>query len=149
MIARLKEMLTRHEGKSLKPYRCPKGKPTIGIGHNIDAKGLPQAIDAYLSRKGSITESMCNEILAADISNAYADCIRLYPAFNSFSEARQCALIDFMFNVGPGTAATFKNTNRSINSFDWERAAQGFEHSDWYIQVGDRAPEIVSMIREG
>jgi lysozyme len=147
MINSLKEMLLRHEGKSLKPYRCPAGKLTIGIGHNIDAKGLPQAINAYLSRKGAITESMCNELLAADISSAYADCIRLYPAFTTFSENRQAALCDFMFNVGPGTAATFKNTNRAINSYDWERAAQGLENSLWYVQVGDRAPEIVRMIR--
>lgn len=149
MIAQLKEMLIRHEGKSLKPYRCTAGKLTIGIGHNIDAKGLPHDIKAYLDAHGEITDNMIDGLFVSDISSALTDCHRLYPAFSSFSEARQCALIDFMFNVGPGTAAKFKNTTKAINTGDWERAAQGFEHSLWYVQVGSRAPEIVKMIREG
>ena len=40
----LREMLERHEGRKKKVYRCSKGKKTIGVGHNVDAKGLPPDI---------------------------------------------------------------------------------------------------------
>jgi GH24 family phage-related lysozyme (muramidase) len=35
--------LTRHEGLRLKPYLCPAGKLTIGIGRNLEARNFPQA----------------------------------------------------------------------------------------------------------
>ncbi len=36
LLERMKEQLVRHEGLRLKPYRCPAGKLTIGIGRNLD-----------------------------------------------------------------------------------------------------------------
>jgi lysozyme len=32
--------LTTHEGLRLKPYLCPAGKLTIGIGRNLEGKGI-------------------------------------------------------------------------------------------------------------
>ena len=32
------------EGLSLKPYRCPAGKLTIGYGHNLEANGISEEI---------------------------------------------------------------------------------------------------------
>lgn len=30
------ELLTKHEGRRRKPYKCSAGANTIGVGHNID-----------------------------------------------------------------------------------------------------------------
>jgi lysozyme len=149
MDIELKEMLERHEGRKRFPYHCTADKYTIGIGHNIDAKGLPDHINAYLDRNGFIKDDMIDELLEQDVQDAIDDCRRLYPFFLTFSDVRQYALIDFLFNVGYTTAATFKNTNRAINEERWEDAADNFEKSLWYKQVKNRAVEIVGMIREG
>lgn len=149
MIEELKEMLTRHEGKFDTIYRCPAGKNTIGVGHNIDANGLPEDIESYLNENGFITVEMISTLLEMDISISADDCRLLYPEFESFSDKRQMALIDFVFNVGRTTAKSFKNTNKAINEERWDDAANNFEKSLWYKQVGHRSKEIVEMIRNG
>ncbi|HEX9879647.1 MAG TPA: hypothetical protein VGB25_05595 [Candidatus Binatia bacterium] len=39
-MTRLQEMLIRHEGLRLKPYRGTVGKLTIGVGRNLDDAGI-------------------------------------------------------------------------------------------------------------
>ena len=39
-VKRLKDMLIRHEGLKLKPYLCTAGKLTIGVGRNIQDRGI-------------------------------------------------------------------------------------------------------------
>ena len=34
--------LILHEGLRLKPYRCTAGKLTIGVGRNLETKGLSE-----------------------------------------------------------------------------------------------------------
>lgn len=143
------EMLKRHEGERLKPYLCPAGKNTIGVGWNMDANPLPDDIDDYLERNGEITQEMSDRLLRMSVANATRYCLRIFPAFLSFADNRRNALIDFLFNVGIGTAATFKNTIAAINRGDWSAAADGLKKSAWYKQVGNRGPEIVALVREG
>ena len=35
-------LIKKHEGLSLKPYKCTAGKLTIGYGRNIEDKGISQ-----------------------------------------------------------------------------------------------------------
>lgn len=149
MFYGLKKLLTKHEGKFDTVYKCPAGKHTIGVGHNVDANGLPENIQTYLDENGYITDEMIDFLLEMDIAIAADDCRDLYPSFDSFTDNRQMALIDFLFNVGRSTASTFKNTNRAINEERWDDAANNFEKSLWYKQVKNRAKEIVGMIRNG
>lgn len=145
----LKEMLKRHEGEKLKVYLCPAGHPTIGVGWNMDARPLPRDIAAYLFKYGRITSEMSDTLLDISIASARAACLKLYPKFGTFGETRQNALIDFVFNVGEGTAATFKNTNAAINAGRWGEAADNLKKSKWHKQVGTRAEELENMIKEG
>jgi lysozyme len=160
LIDKLRAMLIRHEGRSKLPYHCPTGKLTIGIGHNIDAKGLPKPIMAYLEEHGEITDDMINNLFAADVMDAVSACMKLYPQFNTFTEDRRLALVDFLFNVGIGTAQKFKNTNAAINGGNWTKAAEGIKASLYYRQLGgdppgtddgklERPEEICTMILNG
>ncbi len=38
--ARLEKQLRADEGERLKPYRCTAGKLTIGVGRNLDDRGI-------------------------------------------------------------------------------------------------------------
>lgn len=143
------EMLDRHEGDRLKPYLCPAGKRTIGRGWNIDANPLPDDIEDYLDRKGEITQEMSDRLLKMSVANATRYCFRLFPDFLNFTDNRRNALIDFLFNVGIGTASKFVNTIAAINRGDWSAAADGLMKSAWFKQVGNRGPEIVALVREG
>jgi len=145
----LKEMITRHEGKRAIPYKCTAGKLTIGIGHNIDANGLPNDIQRFLAIHGRITEEMIDRLYEIDVSTAIENCLELYSDFNNFSEVRKMALIDFMFNVGEDTADDFIGTNVHINNGEWEEAANHLKKTLWYKQVGKRGKEIVEMIKNG
>lgn len=145
----LREMLERHEGRKNRIYKCTAGRDTIGVGHNIDAKGLPPDIESFLEDNGYITDEMIDRLLDDDIEDAISDCKRLYPNLEDFGDVRMSALIDFVFNVGYGTARKFVNTNKAINDEDWERAGDMLEQSKWYRQVKGRAKTIVKMLRDG
>lgn len=145
----LKELLIKHEGKRYKVYKCPAGKATIGIGHNIDAKGLPDDIRAYLTQYGKITDAMIDILYEADVNNAIEDCLKLYKGFQDFTKNRKKALIDFLFNVGLSKALLFKKANLAINEARWQDAGLEMKDSLWYQQVGDRADEIIELLMEG
>jgi lysozyme len=145
----LKQMLERHEGRKNKPYKDIKGLTTIGVGHNVDGKGLPKDIKDWLDMHGWISEEMIDRLLNADIADAQKDCRALYPDFDNFSQARQDALTDFVYNVGKGTAMAFIRTNKAINSGDWKSASEGLLKSLYAKQVKGRAIEIAKMLEDG
>ncbi len=144
----LREMLKRHEGLRLKAYPCSKGKLTIGYGWNLD-NPLPASVAAYLPVKGEITEDIADKLLTISMDTAIRQAWAVFPQFGGFSERRQLALVDFIFNVGAGRALTFKKALSAIYGGDWNTAADEFQDSRWFEQVGDRGREIVAMIREG
>ena len=148
-MSNLREMLKRHEGYSSMPYKCPAGKRTIGWGHNIDAHPLPKDIEGYLAANSYILPEHAERLLSDDIRTATQDCQRIYPGFDGFSEPRRAALTDFMFNVGATVAAKFKNMRKAVIDGDWNRAADELFFSRWREQVGDRATEIIGMVRAG
>ena len=39
---KIADQLIRHEGLRLKPYHCPAGKLTIGVGRNLEDKGITE-----------------------------------------------------------------------------------------------------------
>lgn len=145
----LEEFVEKHEGRKNKIYKCTKSKSTIGVGHNIDAKGLPDEMWGFYEENGYITEDMIDTLFSFDLADAQEDCEKLYPEFESFTESRQIALIDFLFNVGYKTAKTFTNTNRAINAGKWKEAANGLRNSKYAKQVKGRAEEVAQLLEEG
>ena len=145
----LRDMLKKHEGYSSSPYKCPAGKMTIGWGHNIEANIVPRDIEIYLGTYKMITPDMAERLLDIDIKLANAACRRIFINFDTFTDARQTALLDFVFNVGEGTVRKFKKTIAAIKSGDWNKAANEMQDSAWFVQVKGRAFEICQMIKEG
>jgi lysozyme len=148
-LHRAATLLRQHEGLKLTPYKCTAGALTIGYGHNIDANGLPAAVKANLDRDGKITQADAEALLLAGIQRAENDCRRLFPRFENMSDARKAALIDWLFNLGRGTAQKFTDTIHFINAGLWEDAADAMMDSRWARQVGKRAETVTDMVREG
>jgi lysozyme len=149
MNAKLKEMLERHEGRRSEIYKDIKGIQTIGVGHNLVANPLPTEMRTYLIANGQITDAIIDDLLEDDVVIAEKGCEKLYPDFYKMSENRMNGLTDFIFNVGYGTAKTFRKANACINSNDWDGAADNMMDSQWAVQVKGRAREVCDLIRNG
>jgi lysozyme len=142
-----KEMLKVHEGFSNVVYACSQGHHTIGYGHNIDANPLPPYIEGYLMANGSITPQMAEFLLDNDIQIALSSCRKLYPKFDTLPDDVQDVLVDFVFNVGMGTALKFKHFNLYINQGDYEAAAMELVNSLWCGQVHARCDDLVELLK--
>lgn len=121
---------------------------TIGYGWNL-SNPLPKSISAYLNVKGQITEEIAERLLTISIDAVVRQCWAIWPDFGGFSEKRQLALCDFVFNVGAGTALKFKKALSAIYDGDWNKAADEFQDSKWFKQTGSRSAEICNMLRNG
>ena len=143
------ELITKHEGRRKKPYKCTAGKKTIGIGWNYDDNPLPVYIAAYLKKHGEITDEMINYLLDISVGRAIDDCRTLFPDFDGFSINRQMALTDFVFQLGRKTASTFVNSIAMINTGRWEEAAENMMKSRWATQTPKRAEEVTDLIAAG
>ena len=136
LMNRIKAQLVRHEGLRLKPYRCTAGKLTIGIGRNLDDRGISQK-EAYAMLERDIQD--CEQWLIDEIPEVY----------NKLDEVRQSVLLNMCFNLGIKGLLGFKNTLDFIGAGDWERAANNMLASKWAKQVGMRAIELSEMMRKG
>ena len=129
----LAAMLERHEGRRTHPYRDQCGKLTIGVGRNLDDRGLSaEEIDM---------------LLAHDIAIARAGCRALFPAFDGFGQKRQAALISMAFNLGQTRLAGFRRMRAAVNDGNWTSASTEALDSYWAIQVGRCAREIAALLR--
>ena len=136
LMNRIKARLVRHEGLRLKPYRCTAGKLTIGIGRNLDDRGISQK-EAYAMLERDIQD--CEKQLQSRIPDIY----------NGLDEVRKSVLLNMCFNLGINGLLGFKNTLAFIKAGDWERAANNMLVSRWAKQVGRRAIELSELMRKG
>jgi lysozyme len=143
------EYITKHEGRKNKPYRCPAGARTIGVGYNDDANPLPKHIADHLRSYGSITDVMIDELLNISIEIAEGDCMRLFPDWDNFTPNRKMALTDFLFQLGYSRASKFTHAIAAINTGRWEDAAHEMRDSNWARQVPKRADEVTDLIEAG
>lgn len=145
----IEQFITRHEGRRNKPYKCPAGFNTIGVGWNFDANPLPKKIADYLKEHGEITDKMIDQLLRDSIGTAVSDCLKLFPNFEEFSDNRRMALIDFVFQLGLSRASKFVKSIGYINNEKWELAAQNMRLSLWAKQVPKRAEEVCHLLEVG
>lgn len=132
---KLVEQLKRHEGIELKPYQDTVGKWTIGVGRNLDDIG--------------ISEQEAEMLLLNDIKEAERQLITTMPWTQELDEVRFSALLNFVFNVGIGTASKFVNAMGLLKEKNYDMAADEMLNSRWARQVGNRAIEVTDQIRTG
>jgi lysozyme len=91
------QLIKHHEGIRNKPYRCPAGLWTVGVGHLIgDGKSLPE------SWNKTFTNDEINGLLKSDLNRFELGVCKMLPNV----PLRQCefdALVSFSFNLGLGT----------------------------------------------
>lgn len=144
----IKELLKKHENIKTKPYddydgitigRFGKntivGKITIGVGRNLDDKGLSLDEIDYL--------------LNNDIKDAEIDARAVISNFAFMAENRKTALICMAFNLGRTRLMKFSKMIKAIEKEDWKEAKKEMLDSLWAKQVKDRAIELADMMEKG
>ena len=134
-LEKFKVQLIAHEGLVLKPYRDTMGKLTIGVGRNLDDRGITMEEAMYL--------------LGHDIVDHTAPLDIHIPWWRTLSEPRQRVLADMSFNLGVVGLLNFRNTLAAVQRGDYAQAASGMRYSRWYSQVGNRAKRLVRMMETG
>jgi lysozyme len=134
-MATLREQLIADEGKRTSAYKDSLGYWTIGVGRLIDA-----------SMGGFLRDDEINLMLDNDIASARRDCKKLFPAYDTFSQDRQDALANMMFNLGIKKFTNFTTTVGHINAGKWAEAQESAAQSLWFRQVGKRAERIIKQM---
>ena len=130
---RVAEQLLVDEGLRLKPYRCTAGKLTIGVGRNLEDKGI------------SAAEAL--GLLDNDIDEFWKELTSLLPWVLTAPEAVQEVLLNMAFNLGVPGLLKFKETLRLLQSGGYSLAAQAMLDSKWAKQVGPRAERLSHRVK--
>lgn len=134
MKAQLRHLLIKHEGYESHPYKDSMGHITIGIGRNLDSRGvLPTEIDM-----------MCDH----DMQYFYDQLDSHFKWFAQLNDARQIALIDMCF-MGFKKFLSFKKMIAYLEAHDYDNAAIELLDSVYAKQVGNRAIDLASIIKLG
>ena len=126
---RLKNNLLREEGLRLKPYKCTAGKLTIGVGRNLEDRG--------------ITEATADQMLNEDITICITELQANIPKFNDHPDAVQETLVDLCFNLGISRLKKFKKTlgyiEEGLETGNYTKAAVELLKSNYALQLPNRA----------
>jgi lysozyme len=134
-VENLKEQLVRHEGLRLTVYDCPAGYQTIGVGRNLEGKGITEEEAFYLLSNDIdyFTEQLKNNI----------------DWFDEIPEEKQNVLINMAFNLGVSGLLNFKNMLLAVKEKRWIDASTEMLDSKWAKQVGNRAIELSGIMANG
>ena len=136
------ELIKRHEGLRLRPYRDSVGILTVGYGHNLTDHYEPLP-------DGPITVQEAEEIFQRDYRAAMMACMRIVPNFSTLDEVRRAVVLDMAFNLGEAKLASFKRFLGALAMREWRQAAREMIDSRWAGQVGIRATRLVFMVLTG
>ena len=128
------EQLERDEGRKRFPYVDSVGKVTIGVGHNLTDKGLP--------------DSIIDLLLKSDVADVDSGLVVL-PWILGLSEARRGVLRNMAFNLGTHGVLGFRDTLGFMERGTWDAAATAMLDSQWAKQVGARAQRLATQLRTG
>jgi len=129
------KILLRQESVALKPYKDKMGHLTIGVGRNLDQRGIDES-EALL-------------MLDNDITSIWHALTAKFTFFGSLDDARQHALISAAFNLGVDGLGRFTKMVAAIESQNYAAAADEILDSDWAKQAPSRAKECAEMMRNG
>lgn len=133
-LTKEEQLLVKHEGLRLKPYRCTAGKLTIGVGRNLDANGISKE-EAYA-------------LMRNDLARCKAQ-VETLGMPDDLGEVRTAVLVNMCFNLGFAGLKSFKNTLNLIRNRKFKEAAKAMGESKWAWQVGNRAHTLRKMMETG
>lgn len=131
----VKQLIMRHEGLRLKPYRDSVQKLTIGFGRNLDDNGVREEEAKFM---------LDNDLEALDIELN----IRV-TVYRSLDRVRKGVLLNMAYNMGVPTLLGFRRMIAALENRAYVTAALEMLDSRWHEQVGNRARELSRVMARG
>ena len=132
---KLKQQIKLHEGVEYRVYEDTQGILTIGVGRNLEDRGL--------------SEDEVDYLLNNDIKICVEELKRSFDWYDDLDDIRKRVLVDMMFNLGMPRLKGFVKMLEAIESGAWEAAAEEMLDSTWARQVGSRADRLSEMMETG
>ena len=130
-MEKLIEQIKKAEGFRGMPYKDTLGIPTIGYGTKLP-----------------IDEEEAELLLKKRLNDTIKDLKRAYPKFEELPPTIQEVLLDMGYNMGIPRLMKFKKMWKAIDEGDWNKMADEMVDSRWYRQVGNRAKNLVQVVRD-
>ena len=151
----IKKLIT-HEGLRLEVYKDSLGIDTIGIGRNLEDRGITkEELDwmdipnmAIVHTMG-ITEADAMYLAENDVQIVEEELVRAHPCVNKLDAVRQLVLMDMAFNMGVPRLCKFKNMWNAIHEENYIAAAKEMLDSRWAIQVKSRSTKLANAMHNG
>mgnify|MGYP003136909877 FL=1 len=153
---KLMEKLVAHEGLRLQVYKDTLGIDTIGIGRNLQDRGISKeeldeldipSID-HVYEYG-ITEADAMFLAQNDVQIVEEELLRAHPCVEKLDAVRQLILIDMAFNLGVPRLCKFKKMWAAVHEEKFDVAAKEMLDSRWANQVKSRATKLANAMHNG
>ena len=154
-MTELLDQLVLHEGLELLPYEDSLGINTIGIGRNLEHRGLSEAELGHIGKDLSdifewgITKEQAYYLAKNDIEIVEKEVCESHPCVVELDEIRQRVIIDMAFNMGVPRLNKFKKMWKAIEEENFEEAKIQMLDSRWANQVGNRAVRLSNAMETG
>ncbi len=127
----LRKDLIQDEGIRTKPYLCPAGKLTIGVGRNLDDLGITTA------------EAMT--LLDNDIERINRELDANLAWWRGRPEHVQRGMANMCFQLGISRLLKFSKMLSALHAGDYATAQAEGKDSAWYKQTPARAERVLSL----
>lgn len=154
-MTELLDQLVLHEGLELLPYKDSLGIDTIGIGRNLEHRGLSEAELAHIGKDISdicewgITKEQAYYLAENDIKIVEEEVCKAHPCVVELDEIRQRVIIDMAFNMGVPRLNKFVKMWKAIHEGNFAEAKTQMLDSRWANQVGNRAVRLSNAMETG
>ena len=150
------KQLVQSEGLRLEVYQDTLGIDTIGVGRNLEDRGITQEeLDTMdipnieTVYEYGITEVDAAFLLENDVQIVEEELLRAHPCVDSLDSVRQLVLVDMAFNMGVPRLRQFKKMWAAIHEEDFRTAAKEMLDSRWAIQVKSRSHKLAHAMHHG
>ena len=163
----LRLWLSIDEGVELMPYQDEDGIWTVGIGHNLEANGLPftivQMIEpaataskcpfpaclAFLQAQGGLEDVEIDTLYQIDIQAVRSWLEPIFPDWATWTPPRWAALQNMAFNLGPTRFAEFTTFIPLCQAKNWTAAANALRGDLVFRELTTRYTRIADTIESG
>jgi len=152
----LLKQLIKSEGLRLEVYQDTLGIDTIGVGRNLEDRGITkEELDAMdfpnieAVYEHGITEADAAYLLENDVQIVEDELLKAHPCLAELDSVRQLVLVDMAFNMGVPRLCKFKKMWAAIHENDFRTAAKEMLDSRWAIQVKSRSHKLAHAMHHG
>ena len=151
----LVKMIAIHEGIVLNVYQDHLGINTVGIGRNLDDRGITDGELLFMNKTiddiydNGLTEEEAYYLCMNDIAIVEKELLANKPILLQLNDVRQMVLIDMAFNMGVPRLMQFKDMWLAIEKVNYPLACEEMIDSRWAGQVGSRAMKLSIAMKNG